>query len=175
MTFKRDRLYKETLQCKEIQSAYGRIAHKSKADLTTQSKACWQVRFLPQSQQDKVGLLTQCPLMNLSTRTLCVHKPNHYPLQQARANMLKSSETCSKNTCFYKSLFLSETLDFSCVSHLCLYSSYTSVKWGTMEQRKARQGRLFAGIRFENIFKYLSSPYNLSPPLRVFNGNQSLT
>lgn len=126
MTFKRDRLYKETLQCKEIQSAYSRIAHNRKADLTTWSKRCWQVRFLPQSQQDKVGLLTQCPLMSVSSRSLCLHKPNHYPLQQARANMPMSSETCSKNA--YKSLFLSETLDFSCVSHLRLYSSYTSVK-----------------------------------------------
>lgn len=151
-------VYTKKLQCKEIQSAQGRIAHNSKADLTTWSKRCWQVRFLPQSQQDKVGLLTQCPLMNLSTRSLCLHKPNNYPLQQARANMPMSSETCSKNT--YKSLLLSETLDFSCVSHLCLYS----VKWGAMEQPKSEAGEAFCCIRLKNILKYLSSPWNLSPP-----------
>lgn len=44
------------------------------------------------------------------------------------------SETCQKNTC--KSLFLSETLDFSCVYSLYLYSSYTSTNCFTVEQEK---------------------------------------
>lgn len=39
--------------------------------------------------------------------------------------MPTSSETCSKNT--YKSLFLSETLDFIYVSSLYVYNSYTSI------------------------------------------------
>lgn len=94
--------------------------------------------------------------MNLSTRSLCLHKPNNYPFQQARANMPMSSETCSQNT--WRSLFLSETLDFSCVSCLCLYS----VKWGAMEQQKSEAGEAFCCIRLENILKYLGSPCNLS-------------
>lgn len=76
--------------------------------------------------------------------------------------MSMSSETYSKHT--YKSLLLSQTLDFRCVSSLHVYSSHASITTEVQQNRKkARKGECFAGIRFENTSGHLCSPCSLPP------------
>lgn len=98
----------------------------------------------------------------------------------------KQEQTCPRpvrlaqripiNHCFWVKLWIL----FIFPVYMCTISSlyvYTSISWGTTgHRRKARQGQLFAGTRFENIFKYLSFPCSLpTPPLWVYECSQSLT
>lgn len=109
----------------------------------------------------------QIPLSPQTSVTIICFKKQ----EQTCPRPVRPAQRIPINHCFWVKLWILFMFPVYMCTTLTLVSAEVQY-----DRRKARQGQLFAGTRFENIFKYLSFPCSLpTPPLWVYERSQSLT